>query len=314
MNSLTSERSKIPPQKCKEVSLDGCRLIGRGLKGEVYRYDDELIIKIYNSSYSYGDVEREAALCRRAFVLGVPTAISFGVVSVGDRYGAMYELVDAETLSALIAANPSRISYYAKEMADLAHTVHGTVAEDKDDFPEVKDRFREYIINGLQRTHSDLAGRCMKLLDDMPQTKHLIHGDFHTSNVFLHGSETLLIDMDRLSVGDPVFELGDMYLYFVSGGRNNPDGPDPYLGISYAVCREFFELFMKHYLKQYFKTEDETRIGEAMDKAKLLADLRLINRYWKAGELTEESSLEVDDLTDEIKMLLDRIKCLSIVS
>lgn len=305
-----SERSKIPPQKCKEVSLDGCRLIGRGLKGEVYRYDDELIIKIYNSSYSYGDVEREAALCRRAFVLGVPTAISFGVVSVGDRYGAMYELVDAETLSALIAANPSRISYYAKEMADLANTVHGTVAEDKDDFPEVKDRFREYIINGLKRTDSNLAGRCMKLLDDMPQTKHLIHGDFHTSNVFLHGSETLLIDMDRLAVGDPVFELGDMYLYFVSGGSKDPGGLDPYLGISYAACREFFGLFLKYYLK----TEDAARIREVNDKAMLMADIRLINRYWKPGALTEETGMKVDYLTNEIKRLLDRIKCLNIMS
>ena len=310
MNPLSSERYKTHPEKCKEVFLDGCRLLGRGLKGEVYRYDDELIIKIYNSSYSYGDVEREAALCRRAFALGVPTAISFGVVSVGDRYGAMYELVDAETLSALIAANPSRISYYAKEMADLANTVHGTVAEDKDDFPEVKDRFREYIINGLKRTDSDLAGRCMKLLDDMPQTKHLIHGDFHTSNVFLHGSETLLIDMDRLAVGDPVFELGDMYLYFVSGGSKDPGGLDPYLGISYAACREFFGLFLKYYLK----TEDATRIREVNDKAMLMADIRLINRYWKPGALTEETGMKVDNLTNEIKRLLDRIKCLNIMS
>ena len=33
-------------RKYREVSIDGCRLIGRGAKGDVYRYDDELVIKV----------------------------------------------------------------------------------------------------------------------------------------------------------------------------------------------------------------------------------------------------------------------------
>ena len=95
----TFDSEKARYRKYREVSIDGCRLLGSGLKGDVYRYDDELIIKVYNRNNTYKDVEREIALSRRAFVLGVPTAISFGIVSVGDRYGAMYALVDADTLS-----------------------------------------------------------------------------------------------------------------------------------------------------------------------------------------------------------------------
>ena len=30
-----------------------------------------------------------------AGILGIPTAISFGIVAVGERYGSMYELVDS---------------------------------------------------------------------------------------------------------------------------------------------------------------------------------------------------------------------------
>ena len=75
----TFDSEKARYRKYKEVSVDGCKIIGRGAKGEVYRYDDELIIKVYNQKNTYRDVEREIALSRKAFILGIPTAISFGI-------------------------------------------------------------------------------------------------------------------------------------------------------------------------------------------------------------------------------------------
>lgn len=296
-------------RKYREVSLEGCRLLGSGQKGTVYRYSDELILKVYNHNNTYCDVEREIALSRRAFVLGIPTALSFGIVSVGERYGAMYELVNSETLSAYIAGNPSGLDYYADVMAKLARTIHDTQAEEQDRFPDVRDRFRRYITNGLERSSRELAGRCMRLIDEMPYTDHLIHGDFHTSNVFLQNSEPMLIDMDRLSTGDPVFELADMYLYFETPEEAGPDDINPHLGISCGVCRQFFSLFLRHYLR----TEDETRLQKVMDQAALLSGLRRINRYWKAGTLSEESRLEVDGLIDRTEKLLERVDCLSLV-
>lgn len=71
-------------------------------------------------------VEREIAMARKAFILGIPTAISFGIVSVGDKYEAMYELVDSETISSCIVRNPSQVEAYAKMMSELALTIHGT--------------------------------------------------------------------------------------------------------------------------------------------------------------------------------------------
>ena len=312
VGSLCSEPSdsdKPMLGKCREVSLDGCRRIGSGQKGTVYRYGDELILKVYDKINSYRDVEREIALSRRAFVLGIPTAISFGIVSLGDRYGAMYELLGCETLSACIAENPSRLDYYAGVMAELARTIHGTAAKEKDLFPDVRDRFRAYITNGLARSDRELAERFCHLIDDMQATRCMIHGDFHTSNVFLHNTEALAIDMDRLSTGDPIFELGDMVFYFDKEAGEDPEDTDPYLGISYRVCRDFLDLFLRHYLQ----TQDEARLREVMDRAALLGDLRLINRYWKAGALTEETRGKVDGLIVEMKKLLERVDSLGVI-
>ena len=303
----TFNSDKARYRKYREVSVDGCRLLGSGLKGDVYRYDEELILKVYNRSNTYRDVEREIEQSRRAFVLGIPTAISFGIVSVGDRSGAMYELMDSETLTTYLAANPSKIDYYAGVMANLARTIHGTQAGENDCFPDARDRFRAYVANGIARSDGELGDRCMRLIDGIPQTRHLIHGDFHTSNVFLQNTEALLIDMDRLAVGSPILELGNLYLYYAAPGNHDPDGTDPYLGIPYATCRRFFDLFLKHYLQ----TEDETHLRNVKDQAALLGHLRRINRYWKSGAPAEKDRRDLDGLVRETKELLGRVDSLN---
>lgn len=298
----TFDSDKARYKKYKSVSVDGCRLLGSGQKGEIYRYDDELIIKVYNRSNTYSDVEREISQSRRAFILGIPTAISFGIVTVGDRYGSMYELVEAATLSAYIAGNPANLDYYAGVMADLAHTIHGTEAEEKDCFPNAKDRFIGYIANGIELCDKELAGQCRALIDAMPETNHLIHGDFHTSNVFLQNSEPILIDMDRVSKGDPIFELGDMYMYYAASKHEDPDKINPHLGIPYGVCGRFFTLFMRHYLN----TSDEAYIRNVTDRAALFGNLRLISHCFKAGVPAEEKRRYADELTGETRMLLEK--------
>ena len=39
--------------------MEGCKRFVRGAKGDVYRYDDELIIKVYNQNNTCRDVEQE---------------------------------------------------------------------------------------------------------------------------------------------------------------------------------------------------------------------------------------------------------------
>ena len=147
----------------KSVFSSKERLVGylRALSDNNILYDDELVIKVFNQNNTYHDVEQEIAQSRQAFILGVPTAISFGIVSVkgtepeglpvGDRYGAMYELVDAETVSQCIARTPGHLENYAHIMADLARGIHETEVGEDDGFPEGSGRLLEYIDGGIGR-------------------------------------------------------------------------------------------------------------------------------------------------------------------
>ena len=302
--SFDSDKARY--KKYREVSVDGCKRIGSGAKGDVYRYDDELVIKVYNRNNTYSDVEREIAMARKAFILGIPTAISFGIVSVGDKYGAMYELVDSETISSYIEKNPGKVEVYANMMAELAHIIHGTEVTAEDGFPSAMDRVRDYIEGGIGHEDAALAGKVNALLADLPDTSTLLHGDFHTGNVFLQRSEPLLIDMDRLAVGHPIIELSDLYYFYVILGEESPAVIEKFMGFSYDTARRFMHMFLKNYLG----TEDEERLSEVERKASVIGYSRLIRKIRKKRQTVESDRLLIRHCVERIAELTDKIDSL----
>ena len=302
----TFDSEKARYRKYREVSVEGCKRIGHGAKGDVYRYNDELVIKVYNQNNTYRDVEREIALSRKAFILGIPTAISFGIVSVGRQYGAMYELVESETFSSGIARSPGQVEAYARMMAEVAHTIHGVEVSEDDGFTAAARRVNAYIDGGIGREDEALARKCMALLDALPETHTLLHGDFHTGNVFLQNGEPLLIDMDRLATGHPILELSDLCYFYVLLGEDDPSVIENFMGFSCETARRFFRFFLKYYLG----TEDEGRLNEVEEKASLIGYSRLIRKLRKQRSLSDGDRAQIHRCVERIAALTDKLDSL----
>ncbi len=302
----TFEAEKTKYRKYREVSVDGCKRLGYGAKGEVYRYDDELVIKVYNQNNTYRDVEEEIAKSRKAFILGIPTAISFGIVSVGKQYGAMYELVEADTLSEMIAKNPGHVEAYAKIMASLSREIHSITVSDDDGFPPAAERLEYYVHGGLEKENEKLAKKYIELIRKLSDTKTLVHGDFHTDNVFLQNGEPLLIDMDRISYGHPIAEISDFYYFYVVLGENDPEVVEKFMGFDYQTAIRFFDLFLQYYMD----TTDEGKLQEVKKKASVLCYIRMINKLYKNNTLYDDERIlfnyymtKIIELSDEIDSL-----------
>ena len=303
--TFDSEKTKY--KKYREVSVEGCKLLGWGAKGEVYRYNDEVVIKVFNNNNTYSDIEQEIALSRRAFIMGIPTAISFGIVSVGDRYGSMFELLESETISEIIAKDPGQVDKYAKVMAELAHTIHGITIEEEGDFPPALERFRYYIDGGIKKEDKALSKKCAKLLETLSGASTMVHGDFHTGNVFLQNGEPLLIDMDRLSVGHPLLEISDLYYFYVVLGQEDPKVVEDFMGFSYDTSRQFFDGFLKYYLD----TEDKKTLKKVKEKAELICCIRMINKKHKNHRLTKSDREIVNKYMDRLYELVDKVDTLA---
>lgn len=299
--SFDSKKTRY--QKYREVSLDGCKRIGRGAKADVYRYNDELIVKVYNENNTYKDVERETAIARKTFVMGIPTAISFGIVAVGRRYGTMFELVDASTVSELIARDPGRVDDYGRIMAYVAREIHATIAKKEDGFPAAKDSMLEWVERGLADRDEKAAEKLKEMIESMEDDFHMVHGDFHTGNVFIQNGEPLIIDMDRVATGPSIVDLSNCFLFYVGYGELNPKTIEDYMGFSYETAKAFFQAFIRYYLQ----TDEENRVKTITDKAALLAYLRQIGQIRKRRKLSEREQEDIQYLMKKITDLLELV-------
>ena len=302
----TFDTSKTKYKKYREVSVTGCDCIGRGAKAEVYRYNEELIVKVYNEKNTYKEVEREIGITRTAFVMGLPTAISFGIVSVGKRYGAMFELIDAKTISELIAKSPEHVDYYARIMADLARQIHETQEEDTNIFPDAHNQLIGWVDRALNDEDNMLADTLRGMIRAIPQSNCIVHGDFHTSNVFLSNGEPLFIDVDRMSTGAPILDISSVYLFYVGYNEIGASMIEDYMGFSAQTAAQFY----KSFLPRYLQTEDEERINAISQKAELLAYVRLIGQLKRRRSHGNRTTIK--RLLAKIRTLTDAVNDLTI--
>jgi uncharacterized protein (TIGR02172 family) len=271
---MTGFSQMIPIEKAyRTLSVEGCEVIGQGSNGKVYRLDPETIIKVYNDPDSLPEIKRETDLARKAFVLGIPTAIPYDVVRVGKGYGSVFELLNATSFSKLISAEPEKIDTYVALYVDLLKKIHATHVK-AGEMPRMKDvaiGWADYLKDYLP---SEQAQKLMKLVAETPERDTMIHGDYHTKNVLMQKGEVLLIDMDTLSMGHPVFEFASMYLGFVGFGETDPASSAAFMGLPYPTAGEFFHKAVRLYLGD--GSEERAKALEA--KATIVGSARLLRR------------------------------------
>lgn len=272
----------------KQYSVDGCEIIGEGAKGIVYRYTDDEIIKVYKNSDCLDDIQKEKELAKKALILGIDTAISFDVVKVGDKFASRFELLEAKSLSKIIAEDPDNIAKYATIYADLLRQIHGTKVN-PDDMPSIK-RLPDKWVRGCAGVLEDSAWQKLKdMVDATPDLPYMVHGDYHTNNIMMRPTgETILIDMDTLSHGHPIFELANTCFTYVGFSEFDKQNVESFLGISNESAQKIWDAFLPAYLK----TDDPERIKEVDAKAKLLSYARVISRSHKFT-YTEEKKQEI---------------------
>lgn len=256
----------------REVSVDGLQMIGAGANGRVYRLDEERIIKVYNPvSNPPEKIRREREVSRKAFVQGIPSAISFELVRVGDCYGIIYEMIDARTLGEAIKAQPERLEEYAKRMAKLLKQLHATEFEEGE-LPDARLSLHAWAdIAQKSGLYSDeLIAAMRAAIDAIPVRNTFVHGDFHPANIMVtDDDELLLIDMGDASVGDPVVDLcGSCQIMLVM--RVRPGAAELYTGLDEEALGRVWDIFIREYLG----TDDDAEVAAVEQKLRFYAVIR----------------------------------------
>lgn len=236
----------------REMSVEGAEIIGEGFFSTVYRIDKDTIIKVFNRTSDEKQIERELKLAKQAFVLGIPTAISFDIVKVKNKLGVRFEMLDCMSLKNAFIKYPEKYDELLNKYVDLLKKINTTECFDPS-VPSIKKFFLEKvdtIKHLLDEAHYE---KLLGLMKSVPERSTFVHGDCHFKNIMVQGEDFLLIDMDTLSVGHPIFELANLRCPYVAFEEDAPGNCEQFFGMKAEYCVKLYD----DIIRLYFGKEDE---------------------------------------------------------
>jgi len=266
----------------RKIDLEKCERIGFGGNGAVYRVSEDEIVKVNYNPLTYSALDMELAKAKEAFLLGIPTAISFDLVDCGEgKRGVVYETIKSKTLGETIQSTPELMEEltdrYIEQLAIL-HAVH----TDNPVFGSMKDNYKKQV-EGASKYLTEEEGKMLEqLLEVLPEGDTLVHGDAHTKNIMIQGDEMLWIDMEGMSVGHPIYDL--ISIAAVLNGMRTDEVTISICGMDLATVARFKECF----IRKYFKTEDPQMIQKYSSLIDVLRLIRAVLAIGFTSKNTEE--------------------------
>ncbi|MBQ3418710.1 MAG: anti-sigma factor antagonist [Erysipelotrichaceae bacterium] len=287
----------------RKISVEGCEVIGQGANGKVYRIDQDTIVKEYFNADALPDIKRERELARTALILGIPTAIPYDVVKVGNGYGSVFELLNAKSFAKIIISEPEKLDDVVKMSVELLKKIHSTYVK-----PGLMPRMKDVAVNWVEflkdYLDADKYDKFIRMVKEVPETDTMLHGDYHIKNVMLQDGEVLLIDMDTLCVGHPIFEFASIFNAYQGYSELDHLNIEKFLGISFEQGKQFWDKTVDLYFDDKTKEEKE----EIKKMAMIIGYARNMRRTIRRnGFDTDSGKALIEHCKNRINELLDEV-------
>ena len=289
----------------RRMSVEGCEFIAKGANGAVYRYNDETILKTYFAKDALPEIKQERENARKAFVLGINTAIPYGIVRVDDGYGTVTELLNATSVTKLIRANPDDMTQAAKYYIDMLKSIHSIAVEDGE-VPDMKQTALAWADFVAPHLPQEQGKKLRALIEAVPKKNTLMHGDYHTNNIMVQNGEPLLIDMDTLCMGHPVFELGSMFNAFIGYSELDHQVTMNFFGYTHETAEKFWDIA----LKMYLGTDNEEVCRSVAEKAMIIGYTRMLRRAIRRPN-EADSPAKIARCKEMLKTLLSKVNSIA---
>jgi len=275
---LTGFNKIIPIEKALDsISVDGCKEV-TGMK-DVYQITEDSVVKVFPQGTSKAEVDREIAMTKEAFVMGIPTAMVFDPVMVGNRYALTYE-----------STTPLNISAIA--LGEMLRNLHEQKVEPDGKIPSFLSDEKRRIRSLVPYLGEDAVENLLQILSVLPDATSLLHGNLSLSCIAERDGEAVFTNMGKAGYGHPILDLAHLYATFTEEQKG-----------------EYFESL----LDEYFDLESEETIKRHRENIVILSLItkftNLIANGEPSADCVEESKKQFKELViDRWEEILSRLR------
>lgn len=221
------------------MEIKNDNMIGQGNTAEIYKLDDNKILKLFRSGLHKGIVEREYqnSIFVRKILNCVPEV--YEMVEISGRHGIVYQEIKGTDMLKKMLVSFWKINDYAKALAhyhldiqkpvsDTMGTVKEKLEEDLDNVEILPEQYKEVI-----RKH----------LKSLPDDNILCHFDFHPGNIMITDKEAVFLDWMTACRGDACADVARTCIMLKYGE------------VSHApwITRKLTSIIQHHIYKVYIK-------------------------------------------------------------
>lgn len=293
----------------KRYDLSSMTKIGQGANGEVYRLNEDTVIKVFQPTVSFNDIERERMLARQALIAGIPTAIPYETAKViapdgNIRYGIVFEFLEACTLSSVLQSCPEEYDAYVEKYIKLLQTIHQT-KDVNNRFQSIKQIYYEALDTCREYYTPSEMNKLNYLLDSIPDRDTLIHGDYSPNNIMVQKGELCIIDMGNMSRGHAVFDFLATAATQVNLVKLNPEFAEKFhTKMPVALITQTWQRLMEGYFADYAPSKRD----EINEQLSILCKLKVaLAPYFGRGAGDEIITASIADGKANLLPYIDKL-------
>ncbi len=238
----------------KLIDMKNYTRTGEGANGCSYdnNLDDNLMVKMYNTSYPREPIFSEYEVVKKVYEAGFMSPEPGVLVTDGERIGIEFKKIKGKrSYATAIAQEPDRLKEYAVEFAKFGKKLHSMECPEGV-FPDIKDSLRMMIKADKAFTDPE-KDKIYAFLDSVPDANTAIHGDFHVGNIvttlpkgasFDEPHEIVMIDLGYFSHGFPLLDLGILNICM---NKLDPDYSFSIFHITRPQENQVWEYFVDEY-------------------------------------------------------------------
>jgi uncharacterized protein (TIGR02172 family) len=253
-----------------EAQLQRETLLGNGLTSEVFSWGEDRVLKLSLPWRTLAKVQREFTVTRAVRAAGLPAPEAFEIVTVGGRYGILFERVRGPSMVRQVETRPWTLFAAARQLAELHARLHAICAWA--DLPSQREEIETDIETALEVSPLEKEA-VRRELARFPAEDCVCHGDFHPGNILLTARGPVIIDWSGGTRGCGLVDVAWTSLLFE--GAPTPPRTSLRIRILLKLARR---LLHATYLKRYL----ELRPAPLEELERWRVVQRLAASGWKA--------------------------------